>query len=32
MGAFRSFLETVGYPHRDESDNPAYRLFLTGAA
>ncbi len=27
-GAFSSFLETVGYPHRDESANPAYRLFL----
>ena len=32
MGAFRTFLSTLGYPHRDESDNPAYRLFLTGAA
>ncbi|MGD9696583.1 MAG: threonine ammonia-lyase, biosynthetic [Thermoleophilia bacterium] len=28
MGAFRAFLATVGYPHRDESANPAYRLFL----
>ncbi len=32
MGAFRTFLSTLGYPHRDESDNPAYGLFLTGAA
>jgi threonine dehydratase len=32
MGVFRTFLSTLGYPHRDESDNPAYRLFLTGAA
>ena len=28
MAEFESFLETVGYPHRDESANPAYRLFL----
>lgn len=26
--AFRRFLDTLGYPHRDESDNPAYRLLL----
>ena len=26
--AFRQFLDTLGYPHRDESDNPAYRLLL----
>jgi threonine dehydratase len=26
--AFRSFLETLGYPYADESKNPAYRLFL----
>ncbi|MEO5900516.1 MAG: threonine ammonia-lyase, biosynthetic [Ilumatobacteraceae bacterium] len=26
--AFRSFLATVGYPSRDETANPAYRLFL----
>ncbi len=26
---FRSFLRTVGYPHSDETTNPAYRLFLT---
>ena len=32
METFRTFLSTLGYPHRDESDNPAYRLFLTGAA
>ncbi|MCL4185306.1 MAG: threonine ammonia-lyase, biosynthetic [Burkholderiaceae bacterium] len=25
---FREFLATLGYPHRDESANPAYRLFL----
>ena len=28
MDDFEAFLETVGYPHRDESTNPAYRLFL----
>jgi len=32
MADFREFLETLGYPHRDESDNPAYRLFLGGGA
>ncbi|HMM49781.1 MAG TPA: threonine ammonia-lyase, biosynthetic, partial [Miltoncostaeaceae bacterium] len=26
--ALRAFLATLGYPHRDESANPAYRLFL----
>ena len=26
--AFRRFLATLGYPHWDESKNPAYRLFL----
>jgi threonine dehydratase len=26
--AFKTFLEEVGYPHWNESDNPAYRLFL----
>jgi threonine dehydratase len=26
--AFRSFLETSAYPFVDETDNPAYRLFL----
>ena len=25
---FREFLNDVGYPHWDESDNPVYRLFL----
>ncbi len=30
MKAFRGFLGTLGYPHRDESANPAYRLFLRG--
>ncbi|MGB7480172.1 MAG: threonine ammonia-lyase, biosynthetic [Burkholderiaceae bacterium] len=28
MKAFREFLATLGYPHLDESANPAYRLFL----
>jgi len=28
MAEFRRFLETVGYPWIDESQNPAYRLFL----
>ena len=32
MADFREFLDTLGYPHRDESDNPAYRLFLGGGA
>ena len=26
--AFKAFLEEVGYPHWNESDNPAYQLFL----
>ncbi len=26
--AFRKFLAKLGYPHCDESNNPAYRLFL----
>jgi len=26
--AFKHFLKTLGYPHWDESKNPAYRLFL----
>jgi threonine dehydratase len=26
--ALRRFLVTLGYPHRDESDNPAYKLLL----
>ncbi|NLD68295.1 MAG: threonine ammonia-lyase, biosynthetic [Limnobacter sp.] len=25
---FRDFLATLGYPHREESQHPAYRLFL----
>jgi threonine dehydratase len=25
---FQAFLEGLGYPYRDESQNPAYRLFL----
>jgi threonine dehydratase len=25
---FRAFLSRLGYPHWDETDNPAYRLFL----
>ena len=28
MREFRNFLATLGYPHVDETDNPAYRLFL----
>jgi threonine dehydratase len=28
MAAFRRFLDTLGYPYADETDNPAYRLFL----
>ena len=28
MSQFRRFLSTVGYPFVDETDNPAYRLFL----
>ena len=28
MGQFRRFLGRLGYPHADESGNPAYRLFL----
>ena len=27
-GDFRSFLDQVGYRYRDETENPAYRLFL----
>lgn len=26
--AFKAFLDNLGYPYWDESDNPAYRLFL----
>ena len=25
---FQNFLATLGYPHWDETKNPAYRLFL----
>jgi threonine dehydratase len=32
MQEFRRFLSTLGYPHRDETANPAYRLFLHGGA
>ena len=28
MPQFRKFLDTLGYPHVDESANPAYKLFL----
>jgi threonine dehydratase len=28
MKAFREFLSTLGYGYRDESENPAYKLFL----
>jgi threonine dehydratase len=28
MGQFRGFLARLGYPHVDETRNPAYRLFL----
>jgi threonine dehydratase len=28
--AFREFLETLGYQYREETDNPAYRLFAGG--
>ena len=27
-GAFQEFLDTLGYPHVEETANPAYRLFL----
>jgi len=30
MGQFRRFLQRLGYPHSDETRNPAYRLFLGG--
>jgi threonine dehydratase len=26
--AFQDFLETMGYPYVEETDNPVYRLFL----
>ena len=28
MGQFRRFLATLGYPYIEESNNPAYRMFL----
>ena len=28
LGLLQDFLSTLGYPHVDESDNPAYRLLL----
>ena len=28
-GAFREFLSQLGYAHSDETDNPAYKLFLS---
>ncbi|MBS0338028.1 MAG: threonine ammonia-lyase, biosynthetic [Proteobacteria bacterium] len=28
MAAFRKFLAALGYPYADETNNPAYRLFL----
>ncbi len=27
-GAFQAFLDTLGYPHVEETSNPVYRLFL----
>ncbi|WP_374669658.1 threonine ammonia-lyase, biosynthetic [Ramlibacter sp.] len=29
--AFTAFLDTLGYPHVEETDNPVYRLFLRSA-
>jgi threonine dehydratase len=28
LGQFRTFLKRLGYPHADETRNPAYKLFL----
>jgi len=28
MPQFRAFLKKLGYPHAEETRNPAYRLFL----
>ena len=28
MAAFSAFLDNLGYPHWDETHNPAYKLFL----
>ncbi len=30
--AFKEFLDTLGYPHVEETDNPVYRLFLQSGA
>lgn len=30
--AFRSFLDQLGYPHHDETQNPAYEFYLAGHA
>ena len=30
--AFKTFLDTVGYPHVEETSNPAYQLFLQSCA
>ncbi|MBP1628651.1 MAG: C-terminal regulatory domain of Threonine dehydratase, partial [Holophagaceae bacterium] len=30
--AFQRFVEEVGYPYTDESENPAYHLFLGNPA
>lgn len=30
--AFREFLDTIGFAYREETDNPAYRLFAGGNA
>jgi threonine dehydratase len=28
MGEWQAFLDTLGYPYCNESENPAYKLFL----
>jgi threonine dehydratase len=28
--AFAEFLKTLGYPHHDETHNPAYEFYLAG--
>jgi threonine dehydratase len=28
MDDWQAFLDTLGYPYSDESQNPAYQLFL----
>ncbi|NDF46280.1 MAG: hypothetical protein EB125_11530, partial [Betaproteobacteria bacterium] len=28
--AFDKFLDTLGYPHVEETNNPVYRMFLRG--